>query len=45
MSKITFPKDFIWGSATSSYQMEGAFDQDGKANLYGIAFAIHLEPL
>ncbi len=25
-----FPKDFIWGSATSSYQIEGAHNLDGK---------------
>ncbi len=30
MSKITFPKDFIWGSATASYQVEGAVNQDGR---------------
>lgn len=30
MKKIEFPKDFIWGSATASYQVEGAFDEDGK---------------
>ena len=27
---IQFPNDFIWGSATSSYQIEGAYNKDGK---------------
>lgn len=30
MKKIEFPRDFIWGSATASYQIEGAFNEDGK---------------
>lgn len=30
MSLIIFPKDFIWGSATASYQIEGAVNEDGR---------------
>lgn len=25
-----FPKDFVWGAAAASYQIEGAHDRDGK---------------
>jgi beta-glucosidase len=29
-NKIVFPKDFLWGAATASYQIEGAWDKHGK---------------
>lgn len=27
---MTFPKDFLWGAASASAQIEGAWDEDGK---------------
>ncbi len=26
----SFPKDFLWGSASAAYQVEGAYQEDGK---------------
>ena len=28
---MAFPKDFVWGAATASYQIEGAANEDGKS--------------
>src|ERR1700684_1980035 len=30
MPETLFPADFVWGASTSSYQIEGAVDTDGR---------------
>ncbi|WP_151737591.1 GH1 family beta-glucosidase [Paenibacillus tengchongensis] len=30
MNTITFPRDFVWGAATAAYQIEGAYEEDGR---------------
>ncbi|MDR3337510.1 MAG: beta-glucosidase [Treponema sp.] len=32
MHKLDFPKDFLWGTATASYQVEGAAHEGGRSD-------------
>jgi beta-glucosidase len=36
---MTFPQDFLWGAATSSYQIEGAAREDGRGECIWTRFS------
>ena len=39
---MSFPKDFIWGAATASYQVEGAYNEDGKGlNVWDVTTSVN----
>ncbi|MDR3438391.1 GH1 family beta-glucosidase [Telmatospirillum sp.] len=39
MTQFVFPRDFLWGASTSSYQIEGALQADGRGDCVWDTFA------
>ena len=44
MRKKIFPDNFLWGAATSAFQVEGAFDEDGKGVSLADIRSMHINP-
>ncbi|MGG1615233.1 family 1 glycosylhydrolase [Paenibacillus sp. NRS-1781] len=42
MTIFQFPQDFMWGTATAAYQIEGAYEEDGEVCSSGIPLPIRL---
>ena len=44
MTKPVFPKDFLWGAASSAPQVEGGYQDDGKGlSIWDVAPAKRLK--
>jgi beta-glucosidase/6-phospho-beta-glucosidase/beta-galactosidase len=35
---MSFKSDFLWGAASAAYQIEGAYNIDGKGPAYGMNY-------